>query len=81
MITAKEYREITQGKDPAGIITESKELIEDKIVDAVLDGQKCCWLGFKASTEAVAWLESLGYIVRIERITRTEKDYDTRIMW
>ena len=80
MITAEEAREKLRRMNQTNTVKQ-KELAEDKIVEAILKGRKYCWLGFRANEETVKWLEAHGYIVRIERITRSEKDADTRILW
>lgn len=58
-----------------------KHIAEAKIKEAADQGMEQCWLGFRATGEVVEWLKSFGYVVRIERITRFERDYDTRILW
>ena len=81
MITAEEARKRIQKFSYTDFDEEEKTLAEDKIIEAASNDQNYCWLGVRAKNSTVKWLESLGYTVRIERITRTEKDADTRILW
>ena len=65
----------------AEALKRAKEVNQKHIAEAADQGMEQCWLGFRATGEVVEWLKSFGYVVRIERITRFERDYDTRILW
>ncbi|MBQ9297748.1 MAG: hypothetical protein IJ223_01720 [Clostridia bacterium] len=78
MITAEEARKKVEEYNSRYL---QKDLAETKIMEAIAQGKKSCWLGIRIGDRTVKWLESLGYTVRIERITRSESDADTRVLW
>ena len=79
MISAKQARE--RAKEIKDRDEKQKELVETKVMESIEHGQTFCWLGIRVSTNTKEWLKALGYVVRIERITRSEKTFDTHVSW
>lgn len=78
MITADEARKKVDEYSKRYV---QKDLAESQIMEAIAQGKNSCWLGFRTTEDTANWLKSLGYTVRIERITRFETDTDTRVLW
>ena len=79
MISAKQARE--KAKEIKDRDAKQQELVETKVMEAIEQGQTFCWLGIRVSNNVKTWLKALGYEVRIERITRSEKTFDTHVSW
>ena len=64
MFTAEEARQkVAELK--SNEIKEQSEMVEQKITEAVLNGESFVKLDFQACPRVVEWLRDLGYIVRL----------------
>ena len=78
MLTAQEAREKI---DPLATRrgAEEKKKVEEKVTEAVENGERYCSVGIYVSNATVAWLEGLGY--KVERFSDQREGNDTKISW